>query len=248
MTIGLIFIFGLLIALCNKAFYRNFGGFGHTVCVATGFIGTPLHELAHALFCVVFGHKIVEIKLFQISSSDGTLGYVNHSYNPRNIYHRIGNFFIGVAPIIVISVVLYFLCRWITPTMALDVAEASSQIAFTGNIGEVLKSLFMPLIAMFKHALTGEFWLFMLVGILFSLHMTLSPADVKGALSGLISLVLLLLIVDGILVLVSQSLFLGFTEAITSFGSFMLGIYVLSLAMSVFAVLVSFIIRKIFRR
>ena len=66
-TVGIIFLFGWLIALCNKVFYSNFGRYGHIVCYITGFIGTPIHELSHALFCLIFGHKILEIKLFQIS-------------------------------------------------------------------------------------------------------------------------------------------------------------------------------------
>ena len=89
-TVGLIVLFGFLIAFCNKRFYANFGNYGRAVCYITGAIGTPLHECAHALFCLIFGHKVTEIKLFQINAADGTLGYVNHSYNPKNIYHKVG--------------------------------------------------------------------------------------------------------------------------------------------------------------
>ena len=63
-TLGLVFLFGKVIALCNGAFYRNFGSKGRAVCYATGFIGTPVHEASHALMCLIFGHKIVEIKFF----------------------------------------------------------------------------------------------------------------------------------------------------------------------------------------
>ena len=77
-TVGIIVLFGLIIAMLNKIFYRNLAGFGMLPCYLTGFIGTPIHELSHALFCIIFGHRIHEIKLFQIGG-DGTLGYVNHS-------------------------------------------------------------------------------------------------------------------------------------------------------------------------
>ena len=97
---GLIFIFGFTIAAINKRFYYNLGDKSHIVCIATGFIGTPIHELSHALMCIIFGHKINEIKLFTPSCSDGLLGYVNHSYNSKNFYQRMGNFFIGIAPIV----------------------------------------------------------------------------------------------------------------------------------------------------
>ncbi len=81
-TIGIIYLFGWLISLCNKFFYKNLGSFGTVACYITGFIGTPVHECSHALMCLLFGHKINEIKLFQISN-DGTLGYVNHSFNKK---------------------------------------------------------------------------------------------------------------------------------------------------------------------
>ena len=65
LSVGVILIFGSLIAFCNKTFYSNIGHRSNALCIATGFIGTPIHELSHALFCVIFRHKINEIKLNQ---------------------------------------------------------------------------------------------------------------------------------------------------------------------------------------
>ena len=119
-TVGLIFLFGWLISLCNRRFYANFGKFGRAVCYITGIVGTPVHELSHAFFCVLFGHHITEMRLFRISD-DGTLGYVNHSYDRKNLYQQTGNFFIGVAPIVVISALL---CPASRPMLAPDGALA----------------------------------------------------------------------------------------------------------------------------
>ena len=92
-----VYVIGYVISLVNRFFYRLVGN-SCGVCYATGVIGTPIHELGHAAMCLVFLHKIVDIKLFQIGDQDGTLGYVSHTYNRKNIWCVIGNYFIGVAP------------------------------------------------------------------------------------------------------------------------------------------------------
>ena len=74
----------------------------------TTIIGTPIHELSHAIACVLFGHKITGIKLLDLSFSNTTLGYVNHSWNTRSVYQSIGCFFIAIAPLFTASAIVYF--------------------------------------------------------------------------------------------------------------------------------------------
>lgn len=246
-TVGLIVLFGFLIALCNKRFYANFGNYGRAACYITGAIGTPLHECAHALFCVIFGHKVTEIKLFQINSADGTLGYVNHSYNPKNIYHKIGNFFIGVAPIIVISAVLYLLAWWLLPGFVAEISGSFNISDFVSSIGNVFTSLLGVLQSFFLCALTWQWWVFLIVGIFLALHMTLSKADIKGALSGILFLLIVVLVVDVILGFVNGNLLTAFTQEVLGIASYLLCILVLALIISLIAVMVSFVFR-IFKR
>lgn len=76
--------------------------------------GVVVHELAHALFCILFAHKIQQIQFFQLGK-DGTLGFVKHAYNPRNPYAILGNFFIGTGPIWIGGIAVLFLVKWIMP-------------------------------------------------------------------------------------------------------------------------------------
>jgi hypothetical protein len=250
-TIGVIFIFGLIIALCNRLFYSNFGYSSRIICYVTGFIGTPIHELSHALFCIIFGHKIVDIKLFQINSDDGTLGYVNHTYNPRNIYQIIGNFFIGIAPIVVITGILYLIAYFLLPDMAAQMLNSTNNIDITQNAAtcftDIVTGIFACIVAFFSYIVTWQWWIFVLVGLLLALHMNLSPADIKSSLGGLFFLILLILIADIILGVISENLLSSFTNIVISIGSYMITFFMLALIFSVIAVLISLIVRLISR-
>ncbi len=247
-TIGAIFLFGFLIALCNRRFYSNFGSKSMFVCYATGFIGTPVHELSHALFCLLFGHKIVKIKLFQINVEDGTLGYVHHTYNPKNIYQRIGNFFIGVAPIIVISTLLYLFAYLIMPSTLSDISMLAKSISFNKGAGEFFNMVYQILYTFFSVATTWQWWVFVIVGMFFALHMTLSGADIKGALGGLLFVLPCLLIVDVILGLVGGGALSSFDSFMFSIGAVLDVFLLLALIISSMACIMSFIYRIIFRK
>lgn len=247
-TIGAIVLFGFLIALCNKRFYANFGNYGMTVCYITGAIGTPLHECAHALFCVIFGHKITEIKLFQINSSDGTLGYVKHNYNPKNVYHKIGNFFIGIAPVVVISSVLYLLAWLLLPSFVADMNANFNAIDFMRDIGNVLESFYNVLQSFFSCALSWQWWVFLLVGISLALHMTLSGADIKIASNGIVFLLVTALVANVILGLIDEDILIGFTQGVLSVASYLICLLVLGLLMSIMAVIVSYAFKVLKRK
>lgn len=240
-TVGAIFLFGFLIALCNRWFYSNFGSKSSFVCYVTGFIGTPVHELSHALFCLIFGHKITEIKLFQINSDDGTLGYVNHSYNPKNAYQRTGNFFIGVAPIIVISALLFLFAYLVMPTTLSTITMLVKGISFSNGAGNFFNSIYLILDAFFSAATTWQWWIFVIIGMFFALHMTLSKADIKGALSGLLIILAVFLVVDIILGLIGSSVLSSFNGIVFSFSALLDMILLLSLIISIVACIISFI-------
>lgn len=244
-TLGFIFLFGKVIALCNARFYKNIGSRGHAVCVATGFIGTPVHEASHAIMCLIFGHKITEIKFLQPNASDGTLGYVSHSYNPKNLYQKVGNLFIGIAPILIGSLILGGLLYLLLPEMFGDVLSELSQVDFLSDSGKSFVYIRKAFVNMFSYIGNWQWWVFLLIGSFIGLHMTLSDADMQGAISGIIVFLLLFLIVDLVLLLVKKSLLILFTNAILMFGTFLLFFFCLFLLIFLVLWIVSVIIGKI---
>lgn len=243
-TLGIVFLFGKVIAVCNGRFYRTLGSKGRIVCYVSGFIGTPIHESAHALMCLFFGHKIEEIKFFQINSSDGTLGYVRHSYNPKNVWQRLGNLFIGVAPILVGAGLLCLLLYLLLPDMFAGAVDTLTNIDIGGNPVGAVKAIGKALVDMFRYADRWQWWVFLLSGSLIALHMTLSDADTKGALSGVIFFFLIFFAIDVVLVLINPALLSGFTAAIMVFGNFM----IFFLCVFLFIALVLMVLAKVFAK
>ena len=253
-TIGAVALFGFASYFVNKTFYRIVGG-GTAVCYATGVIGTPVHEASHALMCLVFRHKILEIKFFQIDPDSGVLGYVRHSYDYRNFYQRLGNFFIGVAPVLVgnaiILLMMFFLARdaWGGVTEAIGaVAQAEGAAAAAGAAfaaaGKSFIAVFMP-----ANFANGWWYLFIVVALCIALHVNLSPADVSGSVSGAVMLVLLFAVVDVVLAIITSltnaDALGGFTGGVVTGGAVMMCVMALSLALSLALLAVAGLIRLI---
>lgn len=254
--IVIVYATGYLISLCNRFFYKCVNG-SKAVCYATGIIGTPVHELSHALLCLVFFHKINEIKLFQIDEASGVLGYVNHSYNKRNPYQLMGNYFIGVAPIVVGSVVLYFLMMFLLPT-AYDAANLGFRY-FTMVFGDqkysyLLSALWETVWGMIKGVFTSpladwKFWVFIVVCFCISLHMNLSGADIKGSLLALPILIVIIVAINFILGF--TPVYGGYLSVVTYIGCALVCFLLLSLVFSLFILvigLIVFLIRKAIKR
>ena len=251
---GVVFLIGFLIARINRRFYRLWRH-SHGVCLATGFLGTPIHELGHALFCVVFGHKITDIKLFQIDDESGTLGYVNHSYNPKNLWHKIGNYFIGVAPIICGSAVLLLFANWLVPSAYSEMyatirtfARAKTTVFSSGwfeNYWDVFCGMLFSLFT------DGDFgwgkWVFFLLSFCIALHMNLSGADIKNALPAVPILALVIVALNFALGYIDWSFYKDFLNVMNFAGGFLSATLLLSIALSVCYLVVGLILKFILR-
>ncbi len=248
---GIIYIFGLLISLLRRGFCSLCGRTGPKILLATGIIGTPIHELSHALMCLIFGHRITEIKLYQPNSADGSLGYVSHTYNRRNIYHQIGNFFIGIAPVLLGGGFLLLLMTLLLPESAdiffLEIKDLSRESLDSSLIGKYFGFLLSSVKVIFSaEALSSwQGWLFIFLSIMITTHMEMSPPDIKSSLLGLVFLAILLLTADAVLYFIFPSAFSAFNGIMLSSGLVLSAFLSLSLLFLTAILLVALIIRGI---
>lgn len=190
----------LLYFIQRLAFDLAMRQFGGRSIYISAIVGTPIHEISHALFCLPFRHKIVEIALFK-PDGNGTLGYVHHSYNPASLWQVIGNFFIGIAPLFGGTATIYILTDLLLPNSdyILRVVQASAvRYESVSGATSFISTLYIGLQELFSALHTaalaepGKFWLWAYLTGAISLHLSPSPADMRGSVKGFILLILVL--------------------------------------------------------
>ncbi|MFC2014225.1 hypothetical protein ACFLU8_05100 [Chloroflexota bacterium] len=206
---GVAFLFGLLIHFISQLSLEK--SFGRKGVYFVAWLGTPIHELGHALFCLIFMHRIVEIELFKPDPLTGTLGYVYHKWNRLNPWQVLGNFFIGIGPAILGCVVLFAIFYFLIPSSAQLWDSILARVNEVGNnysVGSYYNILrgssfdMAKLIFTIPNLTSWRFWVFCYLSICIASNIRLSLADLKGALSGFGCVILPFLVLN-LVVLIS---------------------------------------------
>lgn len=230
-----IIIFGLLLYIfasrTRAIYYKAIGS--KAELYITGFIGVPIHEIGHLVFCVLFRHRIDSVKLLDIKATNGVLGYVNHSYRKDSIYQNIGNFFIGVGPIIFSTIVLYILLSLIVPDLKTDIFSSLIDNIYNSinietfnledsSISSILThELFRWKILLFSiidttakillsftninYISSISFWAFIYLAICISSHMELSPQDISHVTKAILIILAFMFFINSIWIFISSS-------------------------------------------
>ncbi|WP_295156027.1 hypothetical protein [uncultured Brachyspira sp.] len=260
---GTIIIFGFILyalsSITRRIFAKTLGS--KTEVYITGWIGTPIHELSHALFCLLFRHKINDIKLF--SAKSDTIGYVLHSYDSRSWYQQMGNFFIGVGPIIIGTFIVYILFIALAPELKNNVFEIPNlqykQILnsdmlsiFYYTISNIFLYTYNIFVNIIKNVIEYSsfksitFWIFLYLSISIASHMELSPADISHASKGMIVIFALSLILNTLFILMKVFLKFDIPSFMYQFIDRVLETYnmllIFSAIISLFNFLISYII------
>lgn len=195
--LGPILLACVLLHFLEKALNRRMDRLiGRSRIYLNGWIGTPVHELSHALMCWVFGHKVIELKLFS-PDKDGRLGYVRHAFRRDSLYQRIGNFFIGVAPLFGGAAVLLLLLLFVHPEPGsietASFAKLMGSEAWADKLGGLVSSattlvgnVFHP-----RHYDQWRFWLFAYLALGVGSYLAPSGVDLQGGREGALLCLLL---------------------------------------------------------
>jgi hypothetical protein len=242
-----IFIFGLLIHFISQFTFKSLEkSFGSKGVYFVAWLGTPIHEMGHALFCLIFFHKIDDIKFFKPDPVTGTLGYVSHRWNRANPWQVLGNFFIGIGPVILGCAVLFGLFYFLIPdssrvwdSINVSIGDIDTSLSI-GNYLSVFQGSVLAIIRLiftFANLSGWQFWVFLYLSICVASNIRLSLADIKGSLSGLGCIVLPFLLLNLICLLTGYS-----SENFFPYTASTLGVIYSLLILALIMVLVGFIL------
>ena len=242
--LGIFFLLGFVLAKLQKASHRHYtDSIDWKGILLTAWLGTPVHEVGHIFFAKLFRHKITEVSLFDPNESTGGLGHVGHTYSRNSLYQRIGNFFIGAAPMIFGAIVLVIMLYFLVPNgkevfAPLNIEQESPLIAAKSIVAS-----FMSLLTL-ENLRSWEFWVFVYMSFCISAHMAPSRQDQKGMWKGFTWMVVVLIILNVIPLLIGLDL----TEYVVQiYGSMtiVVAIFLYALIISLLHYFLSYIVLSI---
>ena len=251
-TVGIVFLAGFIINLFKNQTISNLHkSLGRAAILATGFIGTPIHEIGHALMCVIFGHKINGIKLFSFNPKNNVLGYVNHSYRKNSLYQRIGLLFIALGPIFSGVVTIILLLKYLLPSSYDIFINNQFEPTFNFSLEYVLALLSFGKDTIFSifdanNFKEIKFWIFIIISASISIHMSLSKRDLEGFWHGLIAFFLLIVILNLLFAVGLNMPVKSFTGIFNLVNIYMISALILSILASAAAFSISLILSIIF--
>lgn len=249
-----IVVCGLIAGLSEKLFLNMTRRCGQGLVMATSIIGTPIHELGHAIMCFPFGHKIKKVCLWNPKAKNGVLGYVNHTYNKKNIWHRLGCLFISMGPIILGLLVVLIIVAICFPEICGEYFSSVFSVDTSlGGFVELISTSIGVLFSSISDS-SSPIWVKILGGVLIicvCMHINMSPADIKNSLGALPIYSLICLVLSAIMFFVGGNMAVGFTSALAywCFMGFALYTVVFAGMLAVLLIgLLCYIIGRIFSR
>jgi len=250
-----VFVFGVLIHIISQLTFKSLQkALGMKGVYMVAWLGTPVHELGHALFCVIFLHKITVVKFFEPDPVTGTLGYVSHTWSNKNPWQMLGNFFIGIGPVLLGCGVLLGLFYFLIPesskaweTITVGAGQIENGYVW-GDYFNVFKESAVPMLkAIFTVDNLGhwQFWVFMYLAVCVSANVRLSRDDLILTLKGLGCVVLPFLLVNLIAMLAGAGSEEFFPFTASSLGV-IYSLFILALVLTIIGFILIYLLMAIY--
>ena len=245
-------VLGLAVWICQKLFYLFVGTHsGKPLLFVSSVLSVPLREAGHALACMLFFHRIEEICLFSLNDPDGELGYIEHSYNPRNPLAQFGNLVYALAPVVLglFAVLVIFLSCFrgalgpFFEEIALMREGGATLAAYASTSVSLIVKMFAGGTADVLSKVIGVMLLMM---ICLGIHVT--PSDLLDAFWGLLLYAMLAALASFVLVMLDARVVGVAIDALSGFATAVTALFapVLLFAVSLLAVsAVFFLIRTL---
>ena len=251
--VGAVLICGLIVWLCQKLFMNLLGRGGYKIVLAASIIGTPIHELGHAAMCLLCGHKISRLVLWQPPTADGQLGYVQHTYNSKSLPQKLGNLLISTGPIFSGMAVLSLMLMLAFPdTWDAHVSTLKVLVQQDASVSEIIScglQLIPSLFAEFRSEAVPV-WaqlLALLVMLSVSLHINLSPADLQGVAGALPVYLAVTLVLAVVTTLLGRAVTGPVLGVLQSFHTFMMATFTVVLVFAAAQVALALVLRVLLR-
>ncbi|AKP68358.1 membrane protein [Companilactobacillus ginsenosidimutans] len=210
--------------------------------LAVGGLGVAIHEFGHASFAFLFGHRVTHMQLLNFHYAEsGTLGSVEHTWNDHNVYQRLGNFFIGLAPYYMCSIALYLLQK----VLLHNTLNFASVLKTTGDFEfNSLSTIVSAVISNFTNVFSNASWpmiilYFVLSVMIASTGYDLSSEDLSTVTKGVTPWMIVLAIVSIVMV------FLNLKAQMVSLISVVIVFSLLFLVQALIYILISMVVIKI---
>jgi hypothetical protein len=218
-----------------------------------GWIAIPLHELGHAFFCLIFAHRIDSVVLFDPKAKNGHYGNVRHSYNSKNPWNVLGNLFIGMAPIITGSAIIWLLSILLLRVEFQHVLWVDVRATLTDQLRNMPSVLFLSVknaIAILGGIFLAFNWkslLFLYLSFAIGTNINMSKLDkqhITGVLKGIVLFVLLFNLSTAWIGDFSLALLAGLENVL----SVAYGILIFVLLLCAFFYMLIYLLNKLFRK
>ncbi len=213
----------------------------------SGLIGVPIHEISHIIFHIIFGHNIVNVDLYNpdgfYDEDEDTLGHVDFEYNTGSLYQCFGLFFAGIAPLVVGSIIIVLLLRFVMPETFNALIQVNiTDINFFSIIKDLLYTIFENTKIIFSNR--DSFWqllIFFVAAFSISTQMHCSKPDLKNAYPGFILVETLILAVSIFMFIYKVSLKITF---FVNIAAYIITIIFLELLLSSIFLVISFALKN----